>query len=180
MALIEHVSGTISFVSKARGFAFAQTATKCPAQNIHISARVIAYYSECKPTLPPLTVGAAIELADVIQGTEGWIANRIVSVTPMEIPAAEWQPCVGKWFDPIKGFGFVTLDWGKQDAFLHLETARDAGPDFPYHDFADRPFEVRTCVSPRGLHVSAIRLPATKACAFGCRLGRDHDGPCAA
>lgn len=159
MALIEHVSATISFVSKARGFAFAQTSTECLAQNVHISARVIAYYNERIPTPPPLTVGAAIEMADVVQGNDGWIATRIISVTPMEIPAAEWQPCVGKWFDPIRSFGFVTLDWGGRDAFLHLETARDAGPEFPYHDFNDRPFEVRTYVSPRGLHVSAIRLP---------------------
>lgn len=167
MALIEHVSGTISFVSKSRGFAFAQTSTECLAQNVHVSARAIAYYNERTPTPPPLTVGAAIELADVIQGTEGWVATRIVSVTPVEVPDAKWETGVGKWFDPIKGFGFVTMtprnadEWavGGRDAFLHLETARDAGPDFPYHDFAGRPFEVRTYTSPRGLHVSAIRLP---------------------
>ena len=32
-----------------------------------------------------------------------------------------------KWFNPEKGYGFITPDNGKEDAFIHLNTLRDAG-----------------------------------------------------
>ncbi len=32
-----------------------------------------------------------------------------------------------KWFNMVKGFGFITPADGKHDAFLHLSVLRDAG-----------------------------------------------------
>lgn len=32
-----------------------------------------------------------------------------------------------KWFNPVKGFGFVTLEDGSQDAFLHVSVVQGAG-----------------------------------------------------
>ena len=32
-----------------------------------------------------------------------------------------------KWFNAVKGFGFVTPSDGSNDAFLHLSVLRDAG-----------------------------------------------------
>ena len=34
-----------------------------------------------------------------------------------------------KWFDPKKGFGFITPDDGSRDAFLHVSALEKAGID---------------------------------------------------
>ena len=32
-----------------------------------------------------------------------------------------------KWFDPKKGYGFITPDDGSKDAFLHISALENAG-----------------------------------------------------
>ncbi|MDC0033624.1 cold-shock protein [Alphaproteobacteria bacterium] len=32
-----------------------------------------------------------------------------------------------KWFNPVKGFGFIVPDDGSNDAFLHISTVERAG-----------------------------------------------------
>ena len=32
-----------------------------------------------------------------------------------------------KWFDPMRGFGFITQDEGGQDAFVHITAVERAG-----------------------------------------------------
>ena len=34
-----------------------------------------------------------------------------------------------KWFDPKKGYGFITPDDGSRDAFLHVSALQKAGID---------------------------------------------------
>jgi len=34
-----------------------------------------------------------------------------------------------KWFDPKKGYGFITPDDGSRDAFLHVSALEKAGID---------------------------------------------------
>ena len=34
-----------------------------------------------------------------------------------------------KWFDPKKGYGFITPDDGSKDAFLHVSALEKAGID---------------------------------------------------
>ena len=34
-----------------------------------------------------------------------------------------------KWFDPKKGYGFITPDDGSKDAFLHVSALQKAGID---------------------------------------------------
>ena len=44
-----------------------------------------------------------------------------------ELPAGRRVDATVKWFNPSKGFGFVTLSDGTQDAFLPMATLRRAG-----------------------------------------------------
>ena len=46
-----------------------------------------------------------------------------------ELPPGRRVDATVKWFNPSKGFGFVTLSDGTQDAFLPMATLRRAGYD---------------------------------------------------
>ncbi len=39
----------------------------------------------------------------------------------------EFVDTVVKWFDPVKGYGFLTRGEGTQDIFIHMETIRNEG-----------------------------------------------------
>jgi CspA family cold shock protein len=32
-----------------------------------------------------------------------------------------------KWFDPVRGYGFITPDSGSKDAFVHISSVEKAG-----------------------------------------------------
>jgi CspA family cold shock protein len=46
---------------------------------------------------------------------------------PQDMPSGRRVDATVKWFNPSKGFGFVTLSDGTQDAFLPMATLRRAG-----------------------------------------------------
>ena len=67
-------------------------------------------------------------------------------------PIAECNGRV-KWFNVTKGYGFVSLDSGEGDAFLHVTVLRQAG----HEDVA--PGVTLTCLAargPKGFQVTAI------------------------
>ncbi len=60
---------------------------------------------------------------------------------------------VVKWFDPGKGFGFVELEDGSGDAFLHISVVERFGSGTPG---PGAPIRVRTGRGPKGPQVAEI------------------------
>ncbi len=110
--------------------------------------------------------GARIELE--VQSTErGRQAVEVVDITPVapvdgEAPeppvpdaaAGPLEPARVKWFDRVKGFGFVNIYGRSEDVFLHMETLRQYG----YGEvLAGDVLAVRVTAGPRGPMVYEVR-----------------------
>jgi len=112
--------------------------------------------------------GAAIVLE--VQNTErGRQAVEVIDIVPAAAPpaaiAALFEPAQGeaagpleparvKWFDRVKGFGFVNVFGRTEDVFLHMETLRQFG----YGEvLAGDVLAVRVTAGPRGPMVYEVR-----------------------
>lgn len=66
-----------------------------------------------------------------------------------------------KWFDPVKGYGFIIPDDGSPDIMLHMTSLRDSGFEETQEGAT---IEVAVAQRPRGLQaVSVLRLDNSTA-----------------
>jgi cold shock protein len=96
----------------------------------------------------------AVEVVDILPGEplEPGIAPG-VDVTPAG-GTGPLEPARVKWFDRVKGFGFVNVYGKPEDVFLHMETLRQYG----YGEVvAGDVLAVRVTAGPRGPMVYEVR-----------------------
>src|SRR5215213_7836771 len=132
--LIE-LSGVIKWFDVSKGFGFIVPDNGMPDVLLHVTCLRRDGYQAANE-------GARI-LVEAVQRPRGLQAFRILSLDestalhPSElplprthvqvVPTSGLEPAVVKWFNRLRGFGFLTQGEGTPDIFVHMETLRRYG-----------------------------------------------------
>ena len=96
----------------------------------------------------------AIEVVDIVPAAASATDTPVVEAPPEGAAAGPLSPARVKWFDRVKGFGFVNIYGRTEDVFLHMETLRQYG----YGEvIAGDVLAVRVTAGPRGPMVYEVR-----------------------
>lgn len=161
----QRLSGPVKWFDATRGFGFVSTE----------AGDVLVHFSQLRDhgrrVLPE---GATVE-CDAVRGPRGLQAVAILAIDPSTAigpdpepyprnrplrethglldRAGPMEPVRVKWFNRLKGYGFVVRESGGDDIFIHMETLRRAGI---IEVIPDQDLQVRITPGEKGALVAEV------------------------
>jgi CspA family cold shock protein len=134
LELVE-VSGTIKWFDVSKGYGFVvpddgnpdillhvTTLRRCGFQTAYEGARVVCEAQARAKGLQVFRV-LAMDESTAVHPSQSQAGRTHAQVTP----CGGYEIAIVKWFNRVKGFGFLTRGEGTEDIFLHMETVRRYG-----------------------------------------------------
>ena len=158
---VVEIAGSIKWFDASKGYGFIVPDNGLPDILLHVTVlRRDGFQTAYE--------GARV-VCEALQRPKGLQALRIVSmddstaIHPSQLPQrthvhvvaeSDFEPAIVKWFNRVRGFGFLTRGEGTPDIFIHMETLRRFG-------FAElRPGQtvfVRYGRGPKGLMAAELK-----------------------
>ena len=157
---IVELTGVVKWFDITKGIGFIIPDNGMPDVLLHITClRRDGYYTafegarvECEVLRHPKGL-RVFRILSMDESAASDIPTRAASAHTGIIPVGGFEPARCKWFNRLRGFGFLILE-GKPDVFVHMETLRRCGLGALR---MDEKVLVRFGPGPKGSMATAVR-----------------------